>query len=155
MWLRSWIPSTVRLAALCVFNVIGGMYFRNVKPFMIWPWSLAQLVHPAISAEDRTRHLKNLYTSESCCGGRFTNKMRLRMQHELDLSAETRQLLLDVFQGCPATHIRSEFRFARCRRHHESAHGHMPSPATIASDHVLAEFEDMYEEAVTRPFKCC
>eukprot|EP00959_Pyramimonas_sp_CCMP1952_P399722 8375487-Pyramimonas_sp.AAC.1 len=48
-------------------------------------------------------------------------------------------MVQDLFDNMPVTNIRSEVHFASARMRSMSSHGNAPQPATLASDHVIAE----------------
>lgn len=145
---RQWTGEHVHNVATLSLTFAGNIHMRCCLPYESFPWVLCRAVHEATPADEVDRIMEAWLGIRQCCvpasdGLSLPLRQACRNKQEMQ-SPQVRQLLLDVFQMCDASNIRTEDKFARSRRHGQ---GKSPAPATICSNHVLSEFAAMYHLA--------
>lgn len=147
---EGWTGQTLRLTAILTFKMLGNVFFRTVRPFLVWPWRLANLVHAETSEAEREQICNEVMQMRPCCcDNEFTSLVKAKAATVQDLqSTGMKQFLSDAFQMCEPTNIKSEDRFSRTRRQTDSCQGNWPSPSTVAAGHMLSEFESHFKQAV-------
>ena len=134
-----------------LLGLAGDIFLRTVLPFDRYPWKVLHLVHDSVDAASKRQVAVELNfigsQSRSCCCDRgFTMKLvrRFPTVDELQGVAYT-DFIRDFFECCPDNNIGIEFRFGRARHQVDSCGGKSPTPATLASNHVLAEVAAQYD----------
>ena len=65
--------------------------------------------------------------------------IRTHVSDDGEITEHGAGIVQDLFENMPVTNIRSEVHFASARMRSMSSHGMAPNPASLASDHVIAE----------------
>lgn len=137
---RGWSTELYCLASTPALLEVGSLYKRFVLALACWPWRLSLLCAPGVSDAEKRAVALQLWESSVCCLDAFSWNFRARCSGVGEILSEPMvQSLRDVFDNTPLTNIGSENRFASLQTRWSSSHGHMGSPSTLASDHVLAE----------------
>jgi len=157
-----WTPTTLRICSIAVLTMVGHIYLKCIHNFKAWPWALARLVHADVSEQAKQAVVEALFSLSDCCADVYTRHIRQWIMHlcgakpDFDMFAATLRSelclrrLLDDFMMCPNSNIKTEYRFSRSNRHNAAAAGRHPSASTLASDHVLSEFEVQHSLARRR-----
>ena len=149
-----WVPEMIRMMAIGMYNLLGGLAIRCVWIFNEWPWPLGKINHPEVSPDEAARVAQGLRRVNRCCvpgSDGFTIPFkRTAIVIDNALSDADTVFLKDVFDMVPSNNINIEDKFARTRTHASGSNGNAPSVATIASNHTLAEWKSMHLASAKR-----
>ena len=148
----AWSEEALHICASSLLGLIGNTFLRTVLPFRRYPWRVGKLVHSEVGGRERLEIATEMQVLEPCCcDSGFTMKLvRACRTAESLVSSGIRTFILDCFQMCPDNNIAIEFRFSRARRQIDTCSGQLPTPATMSSNHVLAEAAALYDIAYRR-----
>lgn len=157
-----WTHTTLRMCSHATLVIMGHVYMKCYQVFQTFPWVLARLVHASATEASKIEAIEGLFSLNDCCADEYTLHIKRWAvglcgdQPNLDTfanvlrSEQCLRKLHDDFSMCPSSNVKTEYRFARCNRHNASAAGHHPCASTLASDHVLSEFEVQHAMAKQR-----
>ena len=151
---RAWTPELYHLASVPMWVMAGHLHKRFVLPVHQWPLRLGQLVVDGATEETRAAIARDFCSCVHC--GPFANAVRRSRGIACPadvLSPGCLSFFKDVFEAVPVTNVRSEQAFARSKQRRSSAAGNTAKPATLASDHVLAQAKSQVD-ALRRPAVC-
>eukprot|EP00969_Alexandrium_andersonii_P116252 5139862-Alexandrium_andersonii.AAC.1 len=62
-----WTDQQIHLCAVACYTMIGGIFLRCIKPFLVWPWRAALLVHEEVPVAEKTQVARELARVRACC----------------------------------------------------------------------------------------
>jgi len=143
----------VTLAFIAGVTACANLWQRCVRPYMVWPWLLANIVAPEVPTATKREIADRLAAAEPCCYEcGFTAHVRklAPTADQLVSSGVAQQLIRNTLGRVSSNNIANEDRFARMRNHSRSCSGNVMTPEAMASNHMLAELKAWHWVAVDR-----
>ena len=137
---RVWTADLYLMASVPCLVMLAQLVKRFVRAFLLWPWPLGWLAGRAVPVAKKTTTCAALHSSNACDLDSIAAWFKgLFPDVPAMLSEPAIQLAERIFREVPVNNVPSENRFALNSRHADSSHGNPAEPATIGSNHVLAE----------------
>jgi hypothetical protein len=130
------------LATTLGVTMLGQLYLRIIRIFLVLPFSAAIVIDPDATDADRTSFGNKMFKcSVECMEHGLARHVRARMENADDFKNDPviRALVEHTLDGTPCSNAPNEDRFARNSNYHVSHRGRVPDAATIIARHCLSE----------------
>jgi hypothetical protein len=148
-----WDVSKTTLALTSALATCAALWQRCVRPFLTWPWLLANVVAEEVPEATKRDIAERLAAANPCCYEHgFTAHVRkvAPTADQLLHSDVAHRLIRNTLGQASSNNIANEDRFARARNHSRTCNGNAVSPPAVASMHMLAELQAWHGIAVNR-----
>ena len=113
-----WVPELLRMMAIGMYTLLGGLFMRSVQIFGETPWPLAKINHPEVSREEAARVVQRVRAVKECCvpatDGFTIPFKRTAIVHDYNtFSRADTSFVKDVFDAVPSSNINITDKFTR------------------------------------------
>lgn len=125
----------------CLVSAVGQTWSRMVKPYLLFPWSLALLVNDDVSLQNKSEVAEAFVKTDECCLDEGFSKplhQLITCADEIMPGGEHWHLLKAAFQGS-ICNIACENAFARLKSMSKTSRGRRDLTHNICCKHILAE----------------
>ena len=145
-----WTSHLYLAGTVPMWVLVGNLFKRFVEDLNCFPWLWGALLDDDVDGVTKHSIAREYWDAEECDLTPFCSWLRSMFPSiGALLSLAGLDFLRTILLHTPAENTHSENRFSRQARHEHSAHGNSPAPATLASNHVLAEAKTILDTHVS------